>query len=306
MTNSEIEAFFEIIKWGSISAAADNLFITQPALTRRIQTLETELGYPLFNRKKGQKRIELTEKGKAFISVAHRLQDLWQEAKDIKEMDHSDLLKISAINSVSSYILPEIFRSLSHEPQNIRIRFQHCHSFEAYDYVAEGSVNLALISDERYYPNLETIPLFQEPMILLTNTSQSYPDIVSPESLDPHNEIFLPWNPEFQIWHDYWFGFPVQYHAFMDQMNLLEYFLSWKNTWAIAPFSVAAPISKLPYVSSHQLDAPPSDRIIYYVKKINREIRFEQTFLRILRHELSKSTEFKIIDGARTVDEPFE
>lgn len=106
---------------------SNNLFVTQPALTRRIQTLEAELGYTLFERKKGQKRIVLTDKGKSFISVAHRLEDLWQEALDIREQEHTDLLKISAINSVSSYILPEVFRSLSNEPQKIRISFHHCH-----------------------------------------------------------------------------------------------------------------------------------------------------------------------------------
>lgn len=295
MTHSEIEAFFEIIKSGSISAAADNLFVTQPALTRRIQTLESELGYSLFKRKKGQKRIELTDKGQAFISVAHRMEDLWQEALDIKDVNHSDLLKLSAINSVSSYILPEVFRSLSQESEKIRICFQHCHSFEAYDYVANGSIDLALISDDRYYPNLETVPLFQEPMLLLSNTSASYPDIVSPKFLDPHNEIFLPWNPEFQTWHDYWFGSAAQYHSYIDQMSLLEYFLSWKDTWAIAPFSVAKPVSKLPYVSIHQLDMPPSDRIIYCVKKINREVRFEPIFLHTLKSELCKFSDFTIL-----------
>ena len=123
----------------------------------------------------------------------------------------------------------------------IRISFHHCHSSEAYDYIANGMVDLALISDTRYYPKVETIPLFQEPMLLLANISDAYPEIVFPDMLDPHNEIFLPWNPEFSSWHDYWFGCTTQYYAFMDQMSLLEYFLSWKNTWAIAPLSVALP-----------------------------------------------------------------
>ena len=295
MTHSEIEAFFEIVKSGSISAAAQNLFVSQPALTRRIQILESELGYALFQRKKGQKIIELTENGKAFLSIAHRMMDLRQEALELKDRNQSNLLKISAINSVSSYVLPEVFRSLSQETENIRICFHHCHSFEAYDYVANGMVDFAFISDVRYYPNLETIPLFQEPMILLTNTSTDYPDIVSPASLDPQKEIFLPWNPEFQAWHDYWFGSSFQYHSYMDQMSLLEYFLSWKDTWAIAPFSVANPLSKLSYVSAHPLDTPPSDRIIYYVKKVNHTIRFEQMLLQTLKRELQKSPEFTLL-----------
>lgn len=41
----------------------------------------------------------------------------------------------------------------------------------------------ALESELGYHLNLETIPLFQEPMVLLTNTSSSYPDVVSPTIL---------------------------------------------------------------------------------------------------------------------------
>ncbi|MBU5461074.1 LysR family transcriptional regulator substrate-binding protein [Anaerostipes sp. MSJ-23] len=84
-------------------------------------------------------------------------------------MNHHALLKLSAINSVASYLLPEVFRNLSHGLDKIQICFRHCHFSEAYDYVADGIVDLALISNTRYYPNLETIPLFQEPMVLLTN-----------------------------------------------------------------------------------------------------------------------------------------
>lgn len=67
MTNLEIEAFLAVVRLGSITAAAQAIFITQPALSRRLQTLEEELGYPLFRRGKGQRNIQLTEEGKAFV-----------------------------------------------------------------------------------------------------------------------------------------------------------------------------------------------------------------------------------------------
>ncbi len=299
MTQSEIQAFFEIVKTGSISTAAEALFVTQPALTRRIQTLEAELGYTLFERKKGQKRIVLTDKGKAFISVANRLEDLWQEALDIRELEHTDLLRLSAIDSVSSYILPEVFRSLSNEPKKIRISFHHCHSSEAYDYVANGMVDLALISDTRYYPNLETIPLFQEPMLLLTNSATDYPENISPDMLDLYNEIYLPWNPEFASWHDYWFGSAPQYHAYMDQMSLLEYFLSRKDTWAIAPFSVAYSLSRQLYISVQKLDAAPPDRIIYAIKKVNRELPFAAMLFHTLHRQLMTLPEISFLMDVR-------
>lgn len=150
-------------------------------------------------------------------------------------------------------------------------------------------------ADARYYPNIETIPLYQEPMILLSNTSKTYPETVSPDLLNPRDEIFLSWNPEYNTWHDYWFGASMQYHAYMDQMSLLEYFISREDTWAIAPFSVAAPVSRLPYVASYRLESPPPARIIYYIKKINREIRFEETFLKTLKQEISRTPEYTLL-----------
>ena len=44
MTEREIEAFLTIVRTGSISAAAEVLYVTQPALSRRIRALEQELG----------------------------------------------------------------------------------------------------------------------------------------------------------------------------------------------------------------------------------------------------------------------
>ena len=44
MTRTELESFLAVVQAGSLSAAAKNLYITQPALSRRIQSLEQELG----------------------------------------------------------------------------------------------------------------------------------------------------------------------------------------------------------------------------------------------------------------------
>ena len=280
MTQSEIVAFFEIIKAGSISAASEALFVSQPALSRRIHTLEAELGYSLFIRNKGQKKIELTTKGKAFVPVARRMLDAWKDALSINQLDTSDILNLSAIDSISKYILPDVFRQLSMESENIRICFHNYHSFEAYDYISREMADIALISDDRYYKDIETIPLFQEPMILLCNRTMDCPESVSPEVLSPDREILLPWSPEFDTWHDYWFGSDSRYHSFVDQMGLLEYLLSWKNTWAIAPASVAGAISAQDYVTVHKLTSPPPDRIIYYIKRANTELKYEAIFFR--------------------------
>ena len=59
MTFLEIEAFLKITETGSFSAAAEALYVTQPALGRRIRAMEEELGYPLFVREKYYKHIRM-------------------------------------------------------------------------------------------------------------------------------------------------------------------------------------------------------------------------------------------------------
>lgn len=286
MTHLEIEAFFEILKAGSISSAAQNLYVTQPALSRRIKTLEEELGYDLFFRKKGQRKIELTPKGESFVSIAHKWQNIWQEAQELKTLDNSDLLNVAAVGSVSSYILPHVFSRFAKMEHAIRICFHNYHSFESYQYIANGLIDLALISDDIYYKDTETIPAFREQMVLAANNSRTYPTTASPKMLDPHQEIRLPWNPEYDAWHDYWFKPVPEYRVFLDQMSLLEYALSWKNTWAILPTSVAHAISALDYASIYPLTSPPPDRIIYYLKGNSKKDRLIGCFLAALHEEL--------------------
>lgn len=53
----ELEAFFTIIETGTVSKAAEKMYISQPGMTRRIQNLEKQLGYTLFKRNKGKKGL---------------------------------------------------------------------------------------------------------------------------------------------------------------------------------------------------------------------------------------------------------
>ncbi len=266
MTKLEIEAFIEIVRAGSISAAAKSLFISQPALSRRIQALESELGYTLIERRKGQRNLVLTEKGAAFIRVAKEWMHVWQDALEINHLNRTNILNISSVGSISTYIFPSVFRKFAAINPEIRICFHNYHSLEAYQYIDTGSVDLAFISDDMYHKSVETIPAFKEPMVLVANKSRTYAPVVHPSELNPEDEIRLPWNPEFDIWHDFWFEPYSAYKMFLDQMTLLEDFLLWKDTWAVVPLTVAHNLSKFSYISHHTMYEAPPERIIYYLK----------------------------------------
>ena len=69
MTVSEIDAFLAVVRYGSMAEAARRLYTSQPTLSRRLHSLEEELGYALLLRNKGVRTVELTRQGEKFIHV---------------------------------------------------------------------------------------------------------------------------------------------------------------------------------------------------------------------------------------------
>ena len=67
MNLAEIETFLTIVNTKSITRTADLLFLSQPTVSHRLNSLENELGFPLVIRNKGHKQVELTPKGMDFV-----------------------------------------------------------------------------------------------------------------------------------------------------------------------------------------------------------------------------------------------
>lgn len=284
MTNLEIEAFLAVVKTGSITRAADALFVTQPALSRRIKALETELGYPLIERRKGVRRIGLTEEGAAFQIVAEKWRMLWEETRGISELRKNAVLNVASVDSVSTYIMSGVYRAFLTNQAGTNLSIRTLHSGEAYGYVEGGLVDLAFVSDNVYSQEVEIAPAFQEPMRFLCGRNAGYPDVVHPSRLDPSKQIKVPWNPEYDAWNKYWFKEGIQPRVFLDKISLLEEFLFQEDNWAVVPASVAdALCRKLEDVVVKAMQDGPGDRIIYYLLGKHRRAEAAKDFLACLR-----------------------
>ncbi|MBP2032019.1 DNA-binding transcriptional LysR family regulator [Clostridium algifaecis] len=276
MTILEIDAFLMVVKIGSITAAAEQLYVTQPALSRRIAALEKELGYSLMERGKGIRSIKLTEKGKAFVAVAHKWKMLWGETGRISKLDGNLNLNISAIGSLLTYIFPEVFQKFLNKSQDLSLSIQNHHSYEAYSFIESGLADIAFISDAMYSKNVETIPAFREPMVFVAGKNVSISAKIHPSRLDVAHEIKIPWSPQFDIWHDYWFNTFAKPRVTLDQMSMMEYFLDIEKNWAVVPVSVALKIAKTVDIEVCKIEDGPPDRIIYYIlgKQPKKLIKF--------------------------------
>lgn len=81
MNDKELEAFLAVVEQGSFTSAAKKLFITQSALSSRIEALEMALGRQLFLRQKGMRNAVLTESGRRLIPIAQEWRGLAARAK---------------------------------------------------------------------------------------------------------------------------------------------------------------------------------------------------------------------------------
>ena len=285
----ELEAFFTIIETGTVSKAAKKMYISQPGMTRRIQNLEKELGYPLFKRNKGKKNIELTEQGKLFYPIAREISDNIQKAKKIKNVQTKETLRISSIGSVSNYFLSPVLHQFSTKYKNIRLFFNHCHSKEAYQQVLNKECDLAIISDAMYLKDVQTTPLFEEEWCYVSKNQKQ--ESIHPSTLEIEKEIYIPWSPEFNSWHSYWFQSNTNYGVNLDQMSLLESFLSFEDYWAIIPRSIARQIHNVNQIPIQ--DGPPK-RMIYTIQKVGLKNQAISLFLNELKEHLKKNKDLHL------------
>ena len=105
----QLEAVLALAEYGSFVAAAARLRLSQPALTRAIQRLETALGVRLFDR--STRRVQITAAGREFAAVAERmLNDFGITVQSVREVaeERRGLIVLSTIMSVAGGVLPSI------------------------------------------------------------------------------------------------------------------------------------------------------------------------------------------------------
>lgn len=118
MLLQDILNFITIEKSGSISLAADNLFLSQSSLTKSLQRLESELGVRLIERYPGKREITLTPSGKLFLLSAHKIKQNLTEIEDnfLKKQNNYTIL---SSNPIYAYVVPGLINSSA--PVNFRI-----------------------------------------------------------------------------------------------------------------------------------------------------------------------------------------
>ena len=163
----QIEAFLEVARRQNLSRAAEALFVSQPTLTARLQSLEAALGEQLFIRTR--RGMRLTEAGDAFLPYAeHALRALADGRERLGELRRgvAGRLVLGAPPTVTTYTLPALLARFSAAQPGVRLAVKTGTSEEILDMVLHDQVQLGIIR-ALANPEIETIPLYTDTLVLI-------------------------------------------------------------------------------------------------------------------------------------------
>ncbi|SFF10934.1 DNA-binding transcriptional regulator, LysR family [Paenibacillus algorifonticola] len=161
MNIENIEAFVYVIYYGSFNKAAESLFLSQPSVTARIQSLERELDCKLFDRM--GKQIQLTEEGKRFLPYAQQiLQTLEKGRKQLHQKQEMPAqLRLGCTVSTANYLVPRLLPALKEKHPGIRFKTVTAPTDDIVEKVLNKEVDIGFVR-QTTHPGLRSVKLLDD------------------------------------------------------------------------------------------------------------------------------------------------
>ncbi|OUS22855.1 LysR family transcriptional regulator ['Osedax' symbiont bacterium Rs2_46_30_T18] len=147
MDTNTLNAFIAVAEKGSFSLAAQQLFITQSAISKRIALLEQQLGKKLFDRIGRQ--VNLTSAGQALLPCAEKILMSFDDARTVIDNLDSQIngtLSLASSHHIGLHRLPKVLRQYSQRYPQVQLNLSFGESETAYQGVVKGHLELALIT----------------------------------------------------------------------------------------------------------------------------------------------------------------
>ena len=173
--NFRIRVFRTVARHLNFSRAAEELFLTQPAVTQQIKALEDELRVPLFDRTGGH--ISLTPAGKALLPLAEKMKALSDEALAAVAGAYGQLageLSLGASQTIGQYLLPKFVAGFLRTNPHVRITARSGNSDAMLEALVAQEIQLALIEGPEQRKDLHIEPFMEDHMVLVVPASHDW------------------------------------------------------------------------------------------------------------------------------------
>jgi DNA-binding transcriptional LysR family regulator len=177
MENFRLKVFRVVAHHLNFSRAAEELLLTQPAVTQQVKALEEEYGVPLFDRSGGH--ISLTPSGKALLPYADKLKALADEAFAAVASvsgNHAGHLSLGASQTIGQYLLPNLIAGFLRENPRMALTAISGNTDEVLEALVEHRIQLALIEGPAMRKDLHIEPFMEDHMVLVVPASHEWAD----------------------------------------------------------------------------------------------------------------------------------
>lgn len=152
----------------NITSAATKLYISQPSLSYKINTLEQELGVPLLIRSK--KGIRFTAQGSHLVDYAKKTLNGFNKMKDyLRSIDNEDegVIRLGVSQNLARYDLPELLSSFTDDFQKVQFKIVTSWSQSIYKLIESNEVSLAIVRGDISWKGYKTL-LNKEPICIIS------------------------------------------------------------------------------------------------------------------------------------------
>ena len=168
----EIQAFIAVAEKSSFKAAAESLFISQPALSRRIEKLEGDLKSRLLERT--TRRVSLTDAGRQFLKHAQAIMDELEFAYrglEARAAARTGKVTIACIPSVANHLLPSVLKDFHNSNPAVRVKVIDESAQIVLDSVTAGHADFGLNFLGSQEPDLDFMPIREERYVAVVPSS---------------------------------------------------------------------------------------------------------------------------------------
>jgi DNA-binding transcriptional LysR family regulator len=177
MENFRLKVFRAVASHLNFSRAAEELLLTQPAVTQQIKALEDEYGVSLFDRSGG--RIALTSAGRALLPYATRLKEISDEAQIAVANASGTLggqLSLGASQTIGQYLLPALVAGFLRENPRVSVSARSGNTDAILEALVEHTIQLALVEGPALRKDVHIEPFMEDHMVLVVPASHEWAD----------------------------------------------------------------------------------------------------------------------------------
>ena len=186
MADRRLQVFHTVAKHLSFTRAADQLFMTQPAVTFQVKQLEEQFNTRLFERSHG--KIALTPAGRLVLEYAERILGLSEEMETrVGELTGatSGPLLLGASTTIAEFILPRILGEFKAEHPQVRAHLTVGNSEMIESRVADHTLDVGLIESPSHRPGLVAEICCEDELVLICSPAHRFAKLaaVKPQEL---------------------------------------------------------------------------------------------------------------------------